>query len=802
MYINSDDSCHDRKDWTSDGETGSSAPGYCRAISTDRSDVLQTLATVVQNGVAPLQFTGTIDAVNRQMGNRCLMHLFRALQAAGPDMAGPDTGARDTSSTAPLQLMLRREKKATVTAEAPETDATIPEVPAGPVPESPPLEAEPEGAAVVKKKKKKPRVQVALNTLRKEGQEAFRDYLEAAIDEAELLRTLAERINRAQNLEDVRDAALRIVVTRLRALDTEAGAAAAHVAGPGQGEIAESAVVVPMIMTLSHREQALVDSCSRGDIRKFRQHLNIGSTDINMMTRSGTFLTLATFYGRTSIVRELLSKPGIDINLPHWTGATPLFLAAQQGYVEIMKLLLALRGIKPNLGELGHKTTPLIIAAHTGREEAVNLLLANDDVKINLRQADGGTAIFAASEGNFPVTVEALVRHGADANITLFDGTSPLCRAAYYGYNEVLKYLLQAPGIQVDQRLRRQATALFFASQRGNKEGVELLLAAGSDANLPDENQVYPIHIACLHGHADIVGLLLDAGADMELKAENKHTCYDIARIRGNQAIMSQLEERRLVWMVQQSRIEELPPRLKPAEPAPLPESGLMSEPESIGTEQTGAAQAASPAPAPVGPLPQAQPQSPLQQAKSEFIATVLDKLRNDWLDPLDGIRLLEQVNAITDLDGLCTTLNRLAGIERRKYRAGRRPMWRSAPVAETQPAVVGRRGFALGERQGLDAEAVEEEIKHRLEQRNHRFVSSAVNDMEFGRGKLTTGYPGLLHVSAGIPGVGSCSVFFYPDDEGRHLRIAGLGHHLDRGTYRLDYATGELQGVRTISLQ
>ena len=73
---------------------------------------------------------------------------------------------------------------------------------------------------------------------------------------------------------------------------------------------------------------------------------------------------------------------------------------------------------------------------------------------------------------------------------------------------------------------------------------------------------------------------------------------------------------------------------------------------------------------------------------------------------------------------------------------------------------------------------------------------------MEFGRGKLTSGYPGLLHASAGIVGVGSCSVFYYADTGQNLIRIVGIGHHLDRETYRLDYAVEELTRCgRTLSL-
>ena len=68
---------------------------------------------------------------------------------------------------------------------------------------------------------------------------------------------------------------------------------------------------------------------------------------------------------------------------------------------------------------------------------------------------------------------------------------------------------------------------------------------------------------------------------------------------------------------------------------------------------------------------------------------------------------------------------------------------------------------------------------------------------MEFGRGKSTSGYPGLLHASAGIADVGSCSVFFYAGEETRIFRIVGIGYHVGRAAYRLTYAAEELGGSR-----
>ena len=189
---------------------------------------------------------------------------------------------------------------------------------------------------------------------------------------------------------------------------------------------------------------------------------------------------------------------------------------------------------------------------------------------INLRQADGSTALFAATQANFPGIVEALARRGADVKLTLFDGTPPLCHAACKGNIEVLKRLLQAPGVQVDQLSQSQATALFYAAEQGHKQVVELLLENGADPDMADKNQVGPLHIACLHGQTEIVELLLNAGAYMESRTEQKYTCFEIARIRGHQVIMRLIEGRMRDRHVEQPRIEELSPCLRPAEPAPL----------------------------------------------------------------------------------------------------------------------------------------------------------------------------------------------------------------------------------------
>ena len=803
----------------------------------DKSDgqslSLQTMAAGIQGGIPLLQFSDSIRSGNRHMGNRALMHWVGELYAGrqdtnprGPAAQGVQYPVPPQTHPVPLQLMPKKHKKKVPAAEKPPKalPEAAPQASEEPVPElAAALPQAQSGGAVVpeeKKKKKKSRVQVALNALRsgkevEEGVEAFMRYVEAEIGETALLHTLVERINRAQDLGDKKDAALRAVEERMGELVLEGIPPAQQAAAHGQGQVTEKALVAPIKTALSIREQEFLDSCIIGDIRKVRRLLRLKTLDINMADDQGTPLCQAAYTGHVAVVRELLSMPGIDVNLAQQAGATPLYFAVQQGCVGVVKVLLEeARGLNVNLGTL-KGSTALCIAAQLGREEVVKLLLEVSNININASKFDGTTPLIGAVVNKFPGIIELLIIRGANVNIPFGDGTPALSMVAELDNVEMARILLRTPDIQINRAGKDQLTALAIASRKGHKEIVELLLKKGAEPNIRDKHGTTPLHYAALYGHMAIVETLLHSGADVDADVTaviDKCTPYDLAKLMRHQAIMDLLEAHRRDKVEQAAQAAQAPqfgrlspcfqPAVQPDEAVSIPEiardSGAADGIESAeGTTQAAAVSVASSRAVP-GSQPRAtEIQSTLERAKNEFIQDILKKLRNDWLDPLDGIRVLEAVNTVADLDGLCRIYNRLAGIERKKLRGSSRSALYQVLAEGTQAMhpYAGPPAFALGQKLNLSAEAVEGEIKRHQSQSNHRFVSQAVNDMEFGRGKPTTGYPGLWHASAGISGVGSCSVFYDINEETREIRIVGIGHHAGRAVYRLDYAAEGLGG-------
>ena len=70
-------------------------------------------------------------------------------------------------------------------------------------------------------------------------------------------------------------------------------------------------------------------------------------------------------------------------------------------------------------------------------------------------------------------------------------------------------YRLRKPGFDIDVE-----TPIYIAASRGSHQVVEMLLAAGADANAVTSDGDTPIYFAVLLGRHQVVQMLLAAGAD------------------------------------------------------------------------------------------------------------------------------------------------------------------------------------------------------------------------------------------------------------------------------------------------
>lgn len=90
------------------------------------------------------------------------------------------------------------------------------------------------------------------------------------------------------------------------------------------------------------------------------------------------------------------------------------------------------------------------------------------------------------------------------------------------------------------QAVIKKYGTLLEASEKGNAEGVQALLAAGAKVDERNKDKQQSIHLAAIHGHAEVVKILLAAGAKATAKVYGVSPS-DLAKENGHKELASYL---------------------------------------------------------------------------------------------------------------------------------------------------------------------------------------------------------------------------------------------------------------------
>ena len=233
----------------------------------------------------------------------------------------------------------------------------------------------------------------------------------------------------------------------------------------------------------------------------------------------GADLLVACEEGNVEKVRQLV-KEGVDPNASRTSGANALLYATAGRHSNIVAVLLDAKA-DPNRTSAG--LSPLFLAAENGDIETVKLLLragAGVNAKLHavdrdLKPREGDTALIAtASPTGTTAVVKALLNAGADVNATAENGKTAVMQAVASDNVAVLRALLEAKP-KLSARMTDEDSefdAITLAVGKSNSEMVGMLIDAGADPSVKMDDEVTLLEFAILSEQPVVAARLRKAG--------------------------------------------------------------------------------------------------------------------------------------------------------------------------------------------------------------------------------------------------------------------------------------------------
>lgn len=177
--------------------------------------------------------------------------------------------------------------------------------------------------------------------------------------------------------------------------------------------------------------------------------------------------------------------------------------------------------------------TPLDVAAQQGNIEAVKIILDNNGQ---------GKPLHYAAAGDHLALVKWLLANGWLVSDLDESGQTPLHAASCKGNLEAVQ-LLVSKGACVNSQSEHGITPLHCAIMNGKTDVVKFLLKAGAHKNCQSCNGYTPLHWAVHYNQGPIAIMLINKGACTTIQDDCEYTPVELATKLGNDQLAEQINQ-------------------------------------------------------------------------------------------------------------------------------------------------------------------------------------------------------------------------------------------------------------------
>lgn len=254
----------------------------------------------------------------------------------------------------------------------------------------------------------------------------------------------------------------------------------------------------------------LVEAIKRNDVALAEMFLEKGA-DPNRPTATGLRPVFVALDCCSAKIIQLLVKHKVDVAVRDSEGMTVLQAALEspsahdkEAIQAILEALLS-GGADAKISYPDGKT--LLHHAARLRLPRIAQRLLEHGVKVNHQDNQGNAALHLASQSKS--CIDLLLKQGADANFTNYNGLTPLLFAVSTVASETepdLEPLVKASSLRLTNK--KQKTALHISAEKGLEKTVRFLLRLGAETTLLDYKKRTPLLLAVLHHQWAVIPLM------------------------------------------------------------------------------------------------------------------------------------------------------------------------------------------------------------------------------------------------------------------------------------------------------
>ena len=269
------------------------------------------------------------------------------------------------------------------------------------------------------------------------------------------------------------------------------------------------------------------------------------STEIRSDNFGITPIYLAANNAHVGVVRMLVDA-GANINHIDENGRTPLDEASRRNHFEVVHLLLKRGAFLDTRDRWGY--SPLHRACQKGNHQIAKMLLEKGANPSVIERDHWWTPLHEAIHLNRLDVVDQLIRHGAKLELKNDGRYTPLCFAATQRKLGCVKLLVRGGANLAAQGGYGLWSALEEASFYGHYEMAKFLLESGAhpDGGLGEEKGDWgwtPLMRATMNGYLDVCKLLVENRANLHIVTRQGRTATTVAVEYNKEDILAYLRQ-------------------------------------------------------------------------------------------------------------------------------------------------------------------------------------------------------------------------------------------------------------------